>query len=98
MSIVVIAAAAYQLVIHTQPSSTATAGQAFATQPVIYEEDRFGNLETADNSTVVTAALESGTGPLQGTRRPRFRRRGDVHEPGRQHGRDDLADVQRSRA
>ena len=40
-------AAASQLVIHTQPSSTATAGQAFATQPVIDEEDQFGNIETA---------------------------------------------------
>jgi streptogramin lyase len=58
---------ASQLVIHTQPSATATAGQAFATQPVIYEEDRYGNLETTDSSTVVTAALNSGAGPLQGT-------------------------------
>ncbi len=66
-SIVVSPAAATQLVIHTQPSATATAGQAFATQPVVYEEDQFGNLETGDNSTVVTATLESGTGPLQGT-------------------------------
>ena len=66
-NIVVSPAAAYQLAIHTQPSSTATAGQAFTVQPVIYEEDRFGNLERADNSTVVTAALEKGTGPLQGT-------------------------------
>ena len=40
---------------------------AFAAQPVVYEEDAFGNLETADNSTVVTATLESGTGPLLGT-------------------------------
>ena len=53
--------------IHTQPSATATAGQPFATQPVIYEEDQYGNLETGDNSTVVTASLASGTGPLQGT-------------------------------
>ena len=53
--------------IHTQPSATATAGQAFGTQPVVYEEDQYGNLETGDNSTVVTASLASGTGPLQGT-------------------------------
>jgi hypothetical protein len=66
-NIVVSPATATQLVIHTQPSSTATAGQAFGTQPVIYEEDRFGNVETGDNSTVVTASLASGTGPLQGT-------------------------------
>ena len=60
-------AAASQLVIHTQPSSTATAGQAFATQPVIYEEDQYGNLETGDNGTVVTASLASGSGTLKGT-------------------------------
>ena len=27
----------------------------------------YGNLETGDNSSVVTVALNSGTGPLQGT-------------------------------
>ena len=59
-------ATASKLVIETPPSPTATAGQAFATAPVIYEEDRFGNLETSDNSTVVTASLESGSGPLTG--------------------------------
>jgi Domain of unknown function (DUF4082) len=58
---------ASKLVIQTQPSATATAGVAFATQPVIYEEDQNGNLETGDNSTVVTVALNTGTGPLQGT-------------------------------
>ena len=58
---------ATQLVVHTQPSSTATAGVAFGTQPVIYEEDQNGNLVTGDNSTVVTVALSSGAGPLQGT-------------------------------
>ena len=53
------------LVIHTQPSSTATAGRAFATQPVVYLVDQNGNLETGDNSTVVTVSLASGTGSLQ---------------------------------
>jgi probable HAF family extracellular repeat protein len=60
-------AAAALLFVATQPSDMATAGQPFATQPVIYEEDKFGNLETGDNSTVVTASLQSGSGPLQGT-------------------------------
>jgi streptogramin lyase len=59
--------AASQLVISTQPSATATAGQPFATQPVVSEEDTYGNVETGDDSTVVTAALASGAGPLQGT-------------------------------
>ena len=65
--IVVSPAAASQWVIHAQPSSTATAGQPFAAQPVVDEEDPFGNAETGDNSTVVSAALASGAGPLQGT-------------------------------
>ena len=34
---------------------------------MIDEEDQYGNLETGDNSTVVTASLASGTGPLKGT-------------------------------
>jgi hypothetical protein len=58
---------AYALVIHTQPSPAATAGAALAVQPVIDEVDRFGNLETGDNSTMVTASLDSGNGPIQGT-------------------------------
>ena len=66
-SIAVSPATASQLVIHTQPSPTAAAGQSFAAQPVIYEEDRFGNLESGDNSTAVTATLQNGTGPLLGT-------------------------------
>jgi hypothetical protein len=56
-----------QLVFHTLPSATATAGQPFATQPVLYEVDSYGNLVTSDNSTVITAALASGAGPLRGT-------------------------------
>ena len=60
-------AAASQLAIHTEPSPTATAGVAFSTQPVIYVEDQYGNLETLDDATEVTAALSVGTGPLLGT-------------------------------
>ena len=58
---------ATKLVIATQPSQTATAGVAFATQPVVYEEDQYGNLEASDSTTIVTAYLGSGAGPLQGT-------------------------------
>ena len=61
-------AAASQWAIHTPPSATATAGQAFLTQPVIYEEDQYGNLITTDSATQVTVSLGSGTGPLQGTK------------------------------
>ena len=63
-----VSAAAAKLVIHTPPSSTATAGQPFAAQPVIYVEDQDGNLLTSDNTTVVTVSLASGTGSLQGTK------------------------------
>ena len=64
--IVVSPAAPAALVIHTQPSSQATAGAPFALQPVIYEEDQYGNIETGDDSTVFTASLAVGVGPLQG--------------------------------
>jgi hypothetical protein len=66
-NIVVSAAAPSALVIHTQPSPTAVAGVAFGTQPVIYVQDKFGNLETGDNSTKVTVSLQNGAGPLGGT-------------------------------
>jgi hypothetical protein len=62
-------AAASKLVMATQPSSTARAGVAFATQPAVYEEDRYNNIETGDSTTTVTAARASGAGPLQGTTR-----------------------------
>src|SRR6185503_17231680 len=55
----------------TQPSATATAGVAFAQQPVLQVRDQFGNVRnTANgvtNSTVVTAARGNGSGTLQGT-------------------------------
>lgn len=66
-SLVVAPAAASQLVIHIQPSAPAIAGQSLATQPVIYEEDPYGNLETGDDSSVVQVTLASGAGSLQGT-------------------------------
>src|SRR5205823_4372679 len=60
-------AAAHHLTIQTQPSATATAGTAFANQPVIRIEDAFGNLRSSDNATVVTASRNAGSGVLQGT-------------------------------
>jgi hypothetical protein len=54
-----------QLVVHTQPASTAVAGQLFAPQPVVYVEDQFGNLATTDNSTKVTAFLLNTATALQ---------------------------------
>ena len=80
---------AAMLVIQTQPSPTATAGTAFTVQPVIYEEDQFGNLETADDGTTITATLATGTGPLQGT--TAFTTTGGIvsfTEPRRRYSRD----------
>src|SRR5581483_2398865 len=53
-----------QLAVTTQPAG-ATAGSAFSTQPVVKIEDAYNNVVTSDTSTV-TVALNSGTGPLQG--------------------------------
>src|SRR5439155_23282869 len=67
-----VAGAVNQFVIQTRPSSTATAGVAFAQQPVLQLQDQFGNLRSTangspDNSTVVTATRNAGSGTLQGT-------------------------------
>src|SRR5262249_43463688 len=66
-NVVVSAAAASRLTLQTPPSSTATAGVAFGQQPVVRVEDAYGNLRSADNSTVVTATRSAGSGTLQGT-------------------------------
>ncbi len=55
-----------QLAIGTEPSATATAGMAFAQQPVIWVEDTYGNLVTNATGTV-TAVRDAGSGTLQGT-------------------------------
>ncbi len=67
-SFVVSPATASQLVVTAQPSSTATAGVAFVTQPVVKEEDQFGNVITSDSTHTVTVVRGSqGTGTLQGS-------------------------------
>ena len=66
--ITVTPAAASQLVVTQEPSAMAAAGVPFAVQPIIEEEDPFGNLETGDDSTVVAVTLNSGVGPLLGTK------------------------------
>ncbi|HXJ72459.1 MAG TPA: hypothetical protein VNM37_06385, partial [Candidatus Dormibacteraeota bacterium] len=58
---------ARKIVILSQPSSTATAGLAFAQQPQVRLMDQYGNICSRDNSTVVTAARNTGTGTLKGT-------------------------------
>ncbi len=66
-TITVLPRSADAMQISTQPSSTATAGEGFTTQPVIELFDQFGNLVTTDNSTQITASINSGEGTLQGT-------------------------------
>ncbi|MBI5473760.1 MAG: hypothetical protein HY961_15585, partial [Ignavibacteriae bacterium] len=58
---------ANKLHVSTEPSPTATAGTVFLQQPVVRVEDAYGNIVTSDNSTVVTATRNLGTGFLQGT-------------------------------
>jgi len=65
--VVVSPAPASQLVIQTQPSASVAAGDLFPQQPVIQIQDQFGNLCSADNATVITAALDQGSDVLYGT-------------------------------
>ena len=58
--------ASSHLLILNQPSSTATAGDPLEIQPVIYEVDQYGILETSDNGTLVTAVPSSGSAQLNG--------------------------------
>ena len=65
-TVVVNPATASKWIITQQPSTTAIAGQHFSTQPVLEEEDQYGNRETIDNSTVVTAEMSGGAGRFRG--------------------------------
>ena len=55
-----------QLVVTTEPSTTATAGLTFATQPVVKLEDQYGNVITTDSTDTVTVASD-GTAFIQGS-------------------------------
>ena len=59
-------AAAAKLVMVTQPSATASAGVAFATQPSVQLQDSFGNNASTLGRTV-TASVATGAGTLVGT-------------------------------
>jgi DNA/RNA endonuclease G (NUC1) len=58
---------ATSLAIITQPSATASAGTAFAQQPVIEVRDQFGN-PYPGSGRPITVALATGTGTLNGTK------------------------------
>jgi hypothetical protein len=67
-NIVVNSASATRLAFATQPGG-AVAGSVFAIQPVVNSQDQFGNSSTVGLSSnrMVSIALTSGTGPLQGS-------------------------------
>jgi len=65
-TISVIADSPHNLAIPTQPSSTATAGAPFYTQPVIQIEDQYGNVRSQDQSTIITASRNMGSGAIHG--------------------------------
>ena len=60
------AGTAAKLAIQTEPSATATAGVAFAQQPVVVVEDQYGNVVTSASGLTVTATRDAGSGTLQG--------------------------------
>ncbi|MEX1261573.1 MAG: invasin domain 3-containing protein, partial [Balneolaceae bacterium] len=52
--------------IETQPSSSATAGEEFGSQPVIHLLDQFGNLVSMNNDKEISVEIETGDGDLFG--------------------------------
>ena len=65
-SFAIVAAAATQLVVVTQPAAATESGVAFPTQPVVEIQDAT-NTKVAGATNVVTATLASGSGTLSGT-------------------------------
>jgi hypothetical protein len=65
-SINVTAGAASQIAITTQPSTAASSGAVFATQPVVRLRDASGN-NVSQSGVTITASIASGTGTLGGT-------------------------------
>lgn len=56
-----------QLVIATQPSSSATVATDFATKPVVAVRDQFGNTVTSDSATTITRTAVLSTQSCGGT-------------------------------
>jgi hypothetical protein len=67
VTVTVAVAAASRLSISVPPNTNVVAGNPLNDQIVIDEEDQYGNIVTSDNSTQVTASLDSGAGTLTGT-------------------------------
>ncbi|HEY3319857.1 MAG TPA: kelch repeat-containing protein, partial [Planctomycetota bacterium] len=66
-NIAVQAGSAHHLAMETQPFPYSQVGEVFTEQPSVRIEDAWDNLVASDSSTVVTAAIGSGPGNLQGT-------------------------------
>ena len=66
-SFTVTAGDAAALAINTEPSSSATAGTAFAQQPVIGLRDAWGNVASTPNVSVTASITTGGAGTLMGT-------------------------------
>jgi len=56
-----------KLAMATEPSGSVAAGAVLSTQPAVNLEDQYGNIETGNSSSTVTATVGTGTGPLTGT-------------------------------
>ena len=67
-TITVVHATPTSLEIETEPSTSTTAGTAFAQQPVIKIVDVYGNTITSDVTTSIVASISLGNGILQGTK------------------------------
>lgn len=65
-NVTITAGTATKLGMKTQPSSS-TSGVSISPAPAVYVQDAKGNTVTGDSSTIVTAALTSGSGTLSGT-------------------------------
>jgi hypothetical protein len=51
----------------TEPGSTVTVNSLFSAEPAINLEDTYGNIVTGNSSSVITAAIDIGSGSLNGT-------------------------------
>ena len=58
--VTIVPAAASKLVYLQQPASSGTAGAALSSVEVVAVEDKFGNVVTSDNSSIVTLTLSNG--------------------------------------
>ena len=66
-TLAMVAGAASQLVISTQPTAPATNGGTFGAQPIVKIEDQFGNITSSTANVLATAVAGSSSWTLGGT-------------------------------